>query len=179
MSSLLSWSSPEQAAFLNTEQKPPLHLVLHCKINESGQIKVQSQQGQEHQAELTNRLGDWKELNACLGSKVSELSVHRKLGKYTNTQERTQTHFRGQTGTHCTQTPEQDRAVSQTATWKRRALPVSQSQSRQLLSAEPVSTCRVSPWSAVREYQHVCSPKSQLSRYPGCSYTQDEKAVLH
>jgi len=74
MSSLLSWSSPEQAAFLNTEQKPPLHLVLHCKINESGQIKVQSQQGQEHQAELTNRLGDWKELNACLGSKVSELT---------------------------------------------------------------------------------------------------------
>lgn len=59
------------------------------------------------------------------------------------------------------------RLCSRTELWlepqprgKSRALPVSQSQSRQLLSAEPVSTCRVSPRSLVREYhQRILSPK--------------------
>lgn len=44
-----------------------------------------------------------------------------------------------------------------------RVSPVSQSQSRQLLSAEPVSTCRVSPRSPVKEYQYVLSSKKLLN----------------
>lgn len=57
------------------------------------------------------------------------------------------------------------------------AVPVSQSQSRQLLSAEPVSTCRVSPRSPVKEHQRVCSPQ-KLFRYPESIYTRGQKGAL-